>query len=253
LQLANKNHLSHVIRVVGPDVRDLRGPSLQLRVISGFDKAFQFGHHLVELLDRIIPFLGVKVVKGFVVVTAELLLRLSLELGQFLPVPEQQMIGQLADRVVPACVLPTGLFCRKTFHGHVDRNKDSLRITRLHVYDGENQHPTTADRKPHEEYDKEWGVKDQRGNFAGFTELGQAAVDASKALINCVIKAASVSHPDKEFRWMAEARVVNRYLLVDQRLLDANTLEDRKKWQEKVKKSEEERKQKQFDKYEMHR
>ena len=42
LQLADNNHLSHVIRIVRPDVRDFRSPSLQLLVISGFEKVFQF-------------------------------------------------------------------------------------------------------------------------------------------------------------------------------------------------------------------
>ena len=115
MQLAHKNHLSHVIRVMGSDVRDFRGPSLQLFVIGGLDKLFQFGHHLVELLDRITPFLGVKVIEGFVVVAAELLFGFPFELGQFLSVPEQEMIGQLADGVVPASVLPTGLLCRQPF------------------------------------------------------------------------------------------------------------------------------------------
>ena len=97
LQLADNNHLSHVIRIVRPDVRDFRSPSLQLLVISGFEKVFQFGHPLVELLDRVVPLLGIKVVKGFVIVAAELLFGFSLELGQFLFVPEQQMIGQLSE------------------------------------------------------------------------------------------------------------------------------------------------------------
>ena len=71
LQLADNNHLPHVIRIVRPDLRDFRSPSLQLLVIGGFDKVFQFGHQLVELLDRVVPLLGVKVVKGFVIVAAE--------------------------------------------------------------------------------------------------------------------------------------------------------------------------------------
>ncbi len=71
-----------------PDVRDFRSPSLQLLVISGFEKVFQFGHHLVELLDRVVPLLGIKVVKGFVIVAAEFLFGFSLELGQFSPIPE---------------------------------------------------------------------------------------------------------------------------------------------------------------------
>jgi len=50
-------------------------------------------------LDRVVPLLGVKVVKGFVIVAAEFLFGFSLELGQFSPVPEQQMIGQLSDGV----------------------------------------------------------------------------------------------------------------------------------------------------------
>jgi hypothetical protein len=100
LQLADNNHLSHVIRIVRPDVRDFRSPSLQLLVISAFDTVFQFDHHLVELLDCVVPLLvGVKVVKGFVIVAAEFPFGFSLELGQFSPVPEQQMIGQLSDGV----------------------------------------------------------------------------------------------------------------------------------------------------------
>ena len=102
---------------------DFRSPGLQLLLISGFDKLFQFGHHLVELLDRVVPLLAVKVVEGFLVVAAEFLLRLALELGQLAPVPEQQMIGQLSDGVVPAAVLPAGLLCRKPFHGYVDRHE----------------------------------------------------------------------------------------------------------------------------------
>ena len=68
-------------------------------VISGFDTVFQFDHQLVELRDCVVPLLGVKVVKGFVIVTAEFLFGFSLEPGQFSPVPEQQMIGQLSDGV----------------------------------------------------------------------------------------------------------------------------------------------------------
>jgi len=81
LQLADKNDLPHVIRIVGGDVSDFRSPGLQLLVISGFDKLFQFRHHSVELLDRIAPLFAVKVVERFVVVAAEFLLRLALELG----------------------------------------------------------------------------------------------------------------------------------------------------------------------------
>jgi len=120
LQLADKNDLPHVIRIVRADVSDFRSPDLQLLVINGFDKPFQFGHHLVELLDRIVPLFAVEVGEGFVVVAAEFLLRLALELGQLPPVPEQQMIGQLSDGVVPAAILPAGLLCCKPFYGYVD-------------------------------------------------------------------------------------------------------------------------------------
>src|SRR5713226_4200973 len=43
LQLADKNDLPHVIRIVRADVSDFRSPGLQLLVINGFNKLFQFG------------------------------------------------------------------------------------------------------------------------------------------------------------------------------------------------------------------
>src|ERR1700694_4703440 len=54
----------------------------------------------------------------------------SLDLRQLSPVPEQQMIGQLADGVVPASILPAGLVRRKPFDGHVDRNKPVFLVVR---------------------------------------------------------------------------------------------------------------------------
>ena len=61
-------------------------------------------------LDCVVLLLGVKVVKGFVIVTAEFLFGFSLELGQLSPVPEQQMIGQPVRRSASSENRPRYLF-----------------------------------------------------------------------------------------------------------------------------------------------
>ena len=61
--------------------------------------------------------------------------------------------------------------------GHVKRD-DNLVIRSINIYDKENKHPTEPGKKGHEEYDASW--KDEKDHL---TPLGQAAADASVALI----------------------------------------------------------------------
>ena len=61
------------------------------------------------MLDGGVPLLCVEAVEGFVVVAAELGRRLAFELRERLQVPEDKVIGQLADGVIALAVCPVGL------------------------------------------------------------------------------------------------------------------------------------------------
>ena len=76
-------------------------------------------HYLVELLHGLVPPLPIKGSEGLVVVAAELGRRLAFEFGQGLRVPEDEMVGKLADGMVALAVGPTGLLGSKSFDGDV--------------------------------------------------------------------------------------------------------------------------------------
>src|SRR5580765_3099207 len=120
LRFANKHNLPHVIRIVGTNASGLRSPFLELLLVRGLDEFLQIAHHLVELLDCIVPLLGVEVIEGLVIVPAELLFRLALELHQLPLIPEQQMIGQLPNRMIPTAIFPGGLLGGNTVHRYID-------------------------------------------------------------------------------------------------------------------------------------
>ena len=85
--------MADVIGVVGADVCDIGIPILQLGVVRGFDGFSPGGQNLIQLLDRGGPILAVKIVEGLVIVSAEFLGGLAVEFGEFLAVPENQMIS----------------------------------------------------------------------------------------------------------------------------------------------------------------
>ena len=70
---------------------------------------FDIGHHLVELMDGVVPLLRVEVVEGLVVVAAELRGFFAVEVLQRALIPEDQVIGELADGVVALAVGPARL------------------------------------------------------------------------------------------------------------------------------------------------
>jgi len=70
---------------------------------------FPFGQDLVELLHGLSPHLAVEGVEGIVVFAAIFRRGLAFESGQFLAVPENQVIGQLTHGMISAAVPPSGL------------------------------------------------------------------------------------------------------------------------------------------------
>jgi hypothetical protein len=69
----------------------------ELRLTRRFDPMFELGHHVIELPHRCVPLFRVVMVEGVVVVAAEFLGRLTLELVQVLNVPEPKVVNQLAN------------------------------------------------------------------------------------------------------------------------------------------------------------
>ncbi len=82
--------------------------------------------------------------------------------------------------------------------GHVTRD-GALVITEIHVYDD-------ANRKGHEEHDKSW-----KGSDGKLTKIGEAAVGASIALLECVLQSALAADPATEWRRRG-TDVMSRYL-----------------------------------------
>jgi len=130
LEATNVDDLSDVIGVVGTDVGDGGGNFLDRFVVGRFYKLFNFLHHFVELLDGVIPLLGVEGGEGFVVVAAELGRRDPFELVEDLGVPEDQVIGELSDGVVAFAVGPVGLIGRKSFDGNIGGDEPVFIIVR---------------------------------------------------------------------------------------------------------------------------
>ena len=99
-------------------------------VIRRFDGFLPRNENFVELLDCGSPLLGVEAVEGLVVVAVVFWRRFTRELGEFLLIPEDEVVGKLADRVVAAAVGPLGLFRREIFYGNIGRNKPILLVVR---------------------------------------------------------------------------------------------------------------------------
>ena len=104
LLFAHKHDLPDMIGVVRADMRDRWSDSFQLRVVRAFDDLLEFRQDGVKLLHCGVPAFGVKLVEGFVVVAAEFLGRFAFDSLQVAPVPENQVIRQLADGVIPLTV-----------------------------------------------------------------------------------------------------------------------------------------------------
>ena len=92
-------------------------------VSTNFSKSCQY---FVELLDGVVPRLGIEFVEGFVVVSAEFRDRLPGEFRQLAAVPEQEVVSELADGVIAAAVFPVCLLGRQAFDGHIDRHEPIL-------------------------------------------------------------------------------------------------------------------------------
>ena len=68
MQLPDIKNLAGVIRVMRPDMRNLRGVLLQGGVVARFHKLLDVGQDFVELLHGTCPAFCVKAVEGLVVV-----------------------------------------------------------------------------------------------------------------------------------------------------------------------------------------
>src|SRR5205085_9524395 len=71
----------------------------------------------------LIPFFCIEAVEGFIVVTAEFRGGLALELRELLAVPEDEVIGKLADGMVTFAVGPTGLLGSESINSGIRRDK----------------------------------------------------------------------------------------------------------------------------------
>ena len=120
---ANVDDLADVIRVVRADVRKHLGGLFQFCFIGGFHPFFELTHDLIELLDDFVPFLGIELVEGFVVITAEFLGFFAFQNLEIPAIPEHQMVRQLSDRVIALAVGPACLLGRQTLQGNIRRHK----------------------------------------------------------------------------------------------------------------------------------
>src|SRR6476620_167670 len=123
LLLAHHDNLADVVGVVRADVRDTGSPLLHLGIIGGLDSFLPIGQNLIQLLHRLVPLFGVVVVEGVVVLAAVLHRRLAFELGQFLLVPEDEVVRQLSHRMVALTVRPLGLFSRESIYRGLRRHE----------------------------------------------------------------------------------------------------------------------------------
>jgi hypothetical protein len=98
LFFADVDDLADVVGVVGADVREGLGGLFQLGIVGGFHPLFEFVHHVIELLHDAIPRLAVKFVEGLFIVAAECVRLLALEACKILPVPKNEVIGELPGR-----------------------------------------------------------------------------------------------------------------------------------------------------------
>src|SRR5262245_58577054 len=122
LLLANVDHLSDVIRVVGTDMRDSGIPRLQLLLVCRFHGVFPSGHHFVQLLNRGRPLLAVKTSECFVVII-EFARRFTSEPCQVSLIPIDQVRSQLPDGMISLAVAPIRLLRSKTFDRSAGGNK----------------------------------------------------------------------------------------------------------------------------------
>ena len=116
---ADKDDLTDMVGVVGADVRDDRGVFGELLVVGGFDGLLPIGHDLVELVNERVPLLGVVVVEGLVVIAAEGRGLFAFEPGERGGVPEDEVVSELPDGVVPFAIGPLGLVGGKTLDSDV--------------------------------------------------------------------------------------------------------------------------------------
>ena len=104
---------------MGADVREDLGGLFQLGFVGGFHPFFEFAHDFVELSYDFIPSLAVKFVESLVIIAAEFFGFFSFEVGEISPVPEHQMVGELADGVISFAIGPIGLLGGQAFDGSI--------------------------------------------------------------------------------------------------------------------------------------
>jgi hypothetical protein len=119
LLFADENNLADVVSIVGADVREHLGGLLQLGFVGGFHPFFKFAYDVVELFYGFIPSLAVKFVEGLVITAGEFFEFFSFEVREIPSIPEHQMVGKLADRVISFAVGPIGLLGGQAFHGGI--------------------------------------------------------------------------------------------------------------------------------------
>jgi len=119
LEAADVDDLTDVVGVVRSNACDKGSILLDSLVISRFDEFLEIGHHLVELLHCVIPLFRVEVVEGVVVLAAVLGRSLALEFSEQLRVPEEEMVSELSDRVIPFPVSPIGSLGGESFDSDV--------------------------------------------------------------------------------------------------------------------------------------
>ena len=130
MKAADVDDLADVVGVVGADVGDRRRVLFDRLVVGGFYEFFQVLHYFIELLDGVVPLLGVEGGEGFVVVAAELGRSDAFEFVQDLGVPEDEVVGKLSDGVVAFAVGPVGLVGGESFDGYVAGDEPVFIIVR---------------------------------------------------------------------------------------------------------------------------
>jgi hypothetical protein len=139
LLFTHHDDFADVVGIVGADVRDGGCPFGELRVSRRLDGLLKVRHHLIELVNGLVPRLRVEVVEGLVVVAVEFCRRVAAEILKRPLVPEDQVIGELADGVVALAVRPSRLFRRDVGDGDVAADEPValvMRAVKLGAQDG---------------------------------------------------------------------------------------------------------------------
>ena len=123
VQLAYEEHLADVISVVRADVGDVGGVLLQIRLGATRNVRLQIRKDLIKVFLRLCPVGGVESIEGLIVVAIELGYGLAGHLCELFPIPEDQVIGELADGVIAGAVSPGGLLRSESGNGIVGWDK----------------------------------------------------------------------------------------------------------------------------------